>query len=136
MTGPRGERRASQPAASIATTAASLSQPAPDDRLVIGLTVLYEDEPDARVIAHIPQVLGAISRGEDRRAARAKVRSALRDLIVSSVEPIDLLTGLIDAEPCGSLSTRERPPAPKTRAHIRRVQPAHAAGPLCHPSLL
>ena len=46
----------------------------PDAPLVIGLSVLYEDEPDGRVIAHIPQVLGAISRGEDRRAARAAVR--------------------------------------------------------------
>jgi hypothetical protein len=27
----------------------------PGDPLVIGLSVLYEDEPDGRVIAHIPQ---------------------------------------------------------------------------------
>ena len=46
----------------------------PDAPLVIGLSVLYEDEPDGRVIAHIPQVLGAISRGDDRRSARAAVR--------------------------------------------------------------
>ena len=53
----------------------------PDAPLVIGLSVRYEDEPDGRVIAHIPQVLGAISRGDDRRSARAAVRGVLRDLI-------------------------------------------------------
>jgi hypothetical protein len=53
----------------------------PDDSFVVGLSVLYEDEPDGRVIARIPQVLGAISRGDDRRSARAGVRGALRDLI-------------------------------------------------------
>ena len=46
----------------------------PDAPLVIGLSVLCEDEPDGRVIAHIPQVLGAISRGDDRRSARAAAR--------------------------------------------------------------
>ena len=56
----------------------------PDAPLVIGLSVLYEDEPDGRVIAHIPQVLGAISRGDDRRSARAAVRGVLRDLIPGS----------------------------------------------------
>ena len=30
----------------------------PDAPLVISLSVLYEDEPDGRVIAHIPQVVG------------------------------------------------------------------------------
>ena len=30
----------------------------PDAPLVTGLSVLYEVEPDGRVIAHIPQVLG------------------------------------------------------------------------------
>ena len=53
----------------------------PDEPLVVGLSVLYEDEPDGHVIAHIPQVLGAIGRGEDRRSARAAVRGVLRDLI-------------------------------------------------------
>jgi predicted RNase H-like HicB family nuclease len=71
----------------------------PDASLVIGLSVLYEDEPDGRVIAHIPQVLGAISRGDDRRAARAAVRGVLRDLIVSYLEPIELLEELLAAEP-------------------------------------
>jgi hypothetical protein len=66
--------------------------------LVIGLTVLYEDEPDGLVIAHIPQVLGAISRGADRPAARLAVRRTLRDLIVSYLEPVDVLEQLRDAE--------------------------------------
>ena len=71
----------------------------PDDPLIIGLSVLYEAEPDGRVIAHIPQVLGAISRGDDRRSARAAVRSVLRDLIVGYLEPIELLEELLAAEP-------------------------------------
>ena len=71
----------------------------PEAPLVIGLSVLYEDEPDGRVIAHIPQVLGAISRGDDRRAARAAVRGVLRDLIVGHLEPIELLEELLAAEP-------------------------------------
>jgi predicted RNase H-like HicB family nuclease len=71
----------------------------PEAPLVIGLSVLYEDEPDGRVIAHIPQVLGAISRGDDRRAARAAVRGVLRDLIVGYLEPIELLEELLAAEP-------------------------------------
>jgi hypothetical protein len=29
----------------------------PDEPLVIGLSVLYEDEPDGRVIAHMPRCL-------------------------------------------------------------------------------
>jgi predicted RNase H-like HicB family nuclease len=69
------------------------------DPLVIGLSVLYEDEPDGRVIAHIPQVLGAISRGDDRRSARAAVRGVLRDVIVGYLEPIELLEELLAAEP-------------------------------------
>ena len=71
----------------------------PEAPLVIGLSVLYEDEPDGRVIAHIPQVLGAISRGEDRRAARAAVRGVLHELIVSYLEPVELLEELLAAEP-------------------------------------
>jgi predicted RNase H-like HicB family nuclease len=71
----------------------------PDQPLVIGLTVLYEDEPDGRVIAHIPQVLGAISRGDDRRSARAAVRIVLRDLIVGYLEPVELLEELLAGEP-------------------------------------
>ena len=71
----------------------------PDDPLVIGLSVLYEDEPDGRVIAHVPQVLGAISRGDDRRSARAAVRGVLRDLIVGYLEPIELLEELLAADP-------------------------------------
>jgi predicted RNase H-like HicB family nuclease len=71
----------------------------PDEPLVIALSVLYEDEADGRVIAHIPQVLGAISRGEDRPTARAAVRGVLRDLIVSYLEPVDVLAALLDAEP-------------------------------------
>jgi predicted RNase H-like HicB family nuclease len=71
----------------------------PDDPLVIGLSVLYEDEPDGRVIAHIPQVLGAISRGEDRRSARAAVRGVLRDVIVGYLEPLEPLEELLAAEP-------------------------------------
>jgi hypothetical protein len=67
--------------------------------LVVGLSVLYEDEPDGRVIAHIPQVLGAISRGDDRRSARAAVRGVLHDLIVSHLEPVELLEELLAAEP-------------------------------------
>ena len=47
------------------------------DAPLIGLSVLYEDEPDGRVIAHIPQVLGAISRRDDRRPARAALRDVL-----------------------------------------------------------
>ncbi len=71
----------------------------PEAPLVIGLSVLYEDEPDGRVIAHIPQVLGAISRGDDRRSARAAVRAVLRDLIVGYLEPIERLEMLLAAEP-------------------------------------
>jgi predicted RNase H-like HicB family nuclease len=71
----------------------------PDQPLVIGLIVLYEDEPDGRVIAHIPQVLGAISRGDDRRSARAAVRIVLRDLIVGYLEPVELLEELLAGEP-------------------------------------
>ena len=71
----------------------------PEAPLVIGLSVLYEDEPDGRVIAHIPQVLGAISRGADRRSARAAVCRTLRDVIVGYLEPIELLEDLLDAEP-------------------------------------
>jgi predicted RNase H-like HicB family nuclease len=71
----------------------------PEAPLVVGLGVLYEDEPDGRVIAHIPQVLGAISRGDDRRAARAAVRGVLRDLIVGYLEPIQLPEELFAAEP-------------------------------------
>jgi hypothetical protein len=71
----------------------------PDQPLVIGLTVLYEDEPDGRVIAHIPQVLGAISRGDDRRTARAAVRGVLRDLIVGYLEPVELLEELLAGDP-------------------------------------
>jgi predicted RNase H-like HicB family nuclease len=67
--------------------------------LVVVLSVLYEDEPDGRVIAHIPQVLGAISRGENRPAARAAVRGVLHELIVSYLEPIELLEELLAAEP-------------------------------------
>ena len=71
----------------------------PEAPLVIGLSVLYEDEPDGRVIAHIPQVLGAISRGDDRRSARTAVCGVLRDLIVGYLEPIELLEELLTAEP-------------------------------------
>jgi predicted RNase H-like HicB family nuclease len=71
----------------------------PDQPLVIGLIVLYEDEPDGRVIAHVPQVLGAISRGDDRRSARAAVRIVLRDLIVGYLEPVELLEELLAGEP-------------------------------------
>jgi hypothetical protein len=39
----------------------------PEAPLVIGLSVLYEDEPDGRVI----------SRGDDRRSARAELRGVL-----------------------------------------------------------
>ena len=70
-----------------------------DAPLFIGLSVLYEDEPDGRVIAHIPQVLGAISRGADRPAARAAVRGVLHELIVSYLEPVELLEELLAAEP-------------------------------------
>ncbi len=71
----------------------------PDEPLVIALSVLYEDEPDGRVIAHIPQVPGAISRGEDRPTARTAVRGVLRDLIVGYLEPVDALASLLYAEP-------------------------------------
>lgn len=71
----------------------------PDEPLVVGLTVLYEDDLDGRVIAHIPEVLGAISRGEDRRTARAAVRHVLRDVILGYLEPVDLLTDLVDVDP-------------------------------------
>ena len=63
------------------------------------LSVLYEDEPDGRVIAHVPQVLGAISRGEDRRSARAAVRLVLHELIVSYLEPVERLEELLAADP-------------------------------------
>jgi predicted RNase H-like HicB family nuclease len=71
----------------------------PPQPLVIVLGVLYEDEPGGRVIAHIPQVLGAISRGEDRNEARAAVRGVLHELIVSYLEPVELLEELLAAEP-------------------------------------
>jgi len=71
----------------------------PADPLVIVLGVLYEDEPDGRVIAPIPQVLGAISRGQDRREARAAVRGVPHELIVSYLEPVELLEELLAAEP-------------------------------------
>jgi hypothetical protein len=61
--------------------------------------VLYEDEPDGGILAHVPQVLGAIGRGADRRTARAAVRYALRDVVLSYLEPFDVLTDLVDAEP-------------------------------------
>ena len=61
----------------------------PEAPLVIGLGVLYEDEPDGHVIAHIPRVLGAISRGDDRRSARAAVRGVLRDLIPGSPRSVN-----------------------------------------------
>jgi hypothetical protein len=44
-------------------------------------------------------VLGVISRGEDRRTARVGMRRVLRDLIVSYLEPIDLLTEDVDVDP-------------------------------------
>jgi hypothetical protein len=71
----------------------------PDPPLVIGLSVLYEDEPDGRVLAHIPQVLGAITRGDDRRSARAALRGVLCDLIVGYLEPIEAIEELLAAEP-------------------------------------
>ena len=52
----------------------------PDAPLVIGLSVLYEDEPEGASSRTSPG-LGAISRGDDRRSARAAVRGVLRDLI-------------------------------------------------------
>lgn len=55
MSRPGGET--SQPAGSIAT-AAGMTTTYPDAPLVISLSVLYEDEPDGRVIAHIPQIVG------------------------------------------------------------------------------
>ncbi|MEA2275311.1 MAG: hypothetical protein QOC78_271 [Solirubrobacteraceae bacterium] len=70
-----------------------------DEPLVIALTVLYEDELDGRVIAHLPQVLGAIARGADRAHARAAVRGVLCQLIVSYLEPVDVLDRLLDPEP-------------------------------------
>ena len=51
----------------------------PDAPLVIGLSVLYEDEPEGS--SRTSPVLGAISRGDDRRSARAAARGVLRDLI-------------------------------------------------------
>jgi hypothetical protein len=44
-------------------------------------------------------VLGAISRGEERRSDRAAVRGVLRELIVASLEPIELLDELPAAKP-------------------------------------
>jgi hypothetical protein len=70
----------------------------PDEPLVVGVTVLYGDDLDSGVIAHVPEVLGAISRGEDRRAARAAVRHVLRDVILGYLEPVDVLTDLVDVD--------------------------------------
>jgi hypothetical protein len=92
-------QQASQPAARIATTAGMPSITEPAEPLVVMLSVIYEDEPDGRVIAHIPQVLGAISRGEDRGSARAGVRGVLHELILGYLEPITLLEELLAAEP-------------------------------------
>jgi hypothetical protein len=44
-------------------------------------------------------VLGGISRGTDRRSARAAVRGVLRDVTVGYPEPIEVLEELLAAEP-------------------------------------
>jgi hypothetical protein len=65
-------RKPSQPAAAIAMHDGMTATDHPDEPLVVGLSVLYEDEPDGRVIAHIPRCWGpsAAAMIVTRRVAR------------------------------------------------------------------
>jgi hypothetical protein len=69
-----------------------------DEPLVVTLTVLYEHDIDGLVIAHVPEVLGAVGRGADRPCARRSARLALRDLILGYLEPVDTIYRELGAE--------------------------------------
>jgi hypothetical protein len=65
-----------------------------DPPVVISLSVVYEDDSNGKVNAHLPQVPGAVDRGEDRRTARARCAR----YCATYLEPVEALSAVQAAE--------------------------------------
>ena len=52
------------------------------------ITIVFEENPDGWITAHIPEIPGAISQGKTRDEAREMVLDALNELMISRREDV------------------------------------------------